>query len=127
MNVVIDTNVLVSALLNPNGLPAKILQFIFEQKIKLLCDNRIFLEYHKVLQRKKFHFDNGLIVYLLNFIKIEAKFIDNVMPQDVMFNDEDDKKFYEVFKTGQAHFLITGNIKHFPKEKGIITLTEFFQ
>ena len=37
MNVVIDTNVIVSALLNANGLPAKILQLVFERKIKIFC------------------------------------------------------------------------------------------
>ena len=125
MNVVIDTNVLVSALLNANGLPAKIMRLVFERKIRLLCDRRIFAEYHNVLHRDKFHFDNGLVAYLLNFIKIEAIFIE-ATEQNTVFNDDDDKKFYEVFKTAQAEFLITGNMKHFPKEKGIVTPAEFY-
>ena len=54
MNVVIDTNVLVSALLNANGLPAKIIRFVFERKIKLFCDKRILAEYQHVLRRDKF-------------------------------------------------------------------------
>ena len=41
--------------------------------------------------------------------------------------DETDKKFYEVFKFGKAKYLITGNIKHFPKEKGLVTPKEFFE
>ena len=69
-------------------------------------------------------FDNGLIAYLLNFIEFEATFIE-AAEQNAVFNDDDDKKFYEVFKTAQAEFLITGNIKHFPKEKGIVTPAEF--
>jgi len=124
MNVVIDTNVFISALLNANGLPSKILQLVFERKIKLLCDRRIFAEYQNVLRRDKFHFDNKLIVYLLDFIESEAEFIE-VIEQNIVFNDDDDKKFYEVFKTAQAKFLITGNIKHFPKEEGIVMPTEF--
>jgi len=126
INAVIDTNVIVSALLNTNGLPAKILQLVFESKIKLICDKRIFAEYRNVLSREKFHFDNGLIFYLLSFVEAEAMFVDAV-PQNIMFNDQDDKKFYEVFKTAQADFLITGNIKHFPKEKAIVTPSEFLQ
>jgi putative PIN family toxin of toxin-antitoxin system len=125
INVVIDTNVIVSALLNANGLPAKILRLVFERKVKILCDTRIFAGYQNVLCRRKFHFDSGLIVYLLDFIKIEAIFVDAI-PQSILFNDEDDKKFYEVFKTTQADFLITGNIKHFPKERGIITPAELY-
>ena len=125
MNVVIDTNVLVSALLNANGLPAKILRLVLERKIKLFYDNRMVTEYRTVLRRDKFHFDNGLIIYLLNFIESEAIHI-QAIEQNAIFNDEDDKKFYDVFKTAQAEFLITGNIKHFPKEKGIVTPSEFF-
>ncbi|MDR1729780.1 MAG: putative toxin-antitoxin system toxin component, PIN family [Prevotellaceae bacterium] len=48
MNVVIDTDVLVSALLNTNGLPEKILQFVLECTIKLFCDTRILTEYRNV-------------------------------------------------------------------------------
>ena len=45
MKVVVDTNVIVSALLNPNGPPAKILSLILNGKAKLLYDNRILFEY----------------------------------------------------------------------------------
>jgi predicted nucleic acid-binding protein len=41
------------------------------------------------------------------------------------FTDETDKKFYEVYKSGRAQYLITGNIKHFPKEDNIIIPKDF--
>ncbi|MDR0585773.1 MAG: hypothetical protein LBG26_00885 [Treponema sp.] len=49
------------------------------------------------------------------------------IPQNIKFADEDDKIFYELYKSGEAIFLITGNIKHFPKEKNIITPREFIE
>ncbi len=90
MKIVLDTNVLISSLLNPNGNPAKILNLILSLKIILLFDNRIINEYYNVLKREKFQ-----------------------------FSDEDDKKFYEVF-ISSTDYLVTGNINHFPKEKLIV-------
>ena len=53
MKIVLDTNVLVSSLLNPDGSPAKILNLILSEKIILLYDNRILNEYYDVLKREK--------------------------------------------------------------------------
>jgi len=33
--------------------------------------------------------------------------------------------FYELYKSGNVDYLITGNKKHFPNEKGIVTAKEF--
>jgi hypothetical protein len=43
------------------------------------------------------------------------------IPRNVKFADEDDRIFYELYKSGEVGFLIAGNIKHFPKEKNIVT------
>jgi len=43
MKIVVDTNVIVSAFISPNGSPAKVLALILNEKIKILYDNRIIL------------------------------------------------------------------------------------
>ncbi|MCL2196322.1 MAG: putative toxin-antitoxin system toxin component, PIN family [Treponema sp.] len=126
MRVVIDTNVLVSALISANGTPAKILAALLNDKITILYDNRIIFEYLKILSRDIFKFDNEVINELIIYIHHKGEYI-NADYSKVKFEDEIDKKFYEVFKTGFAGFLITGNKKHFPKEKEIVSPKEFIE
>lgn len=126
MKIVLDTNVLVSALINPKGIPSKILNLILNERLIILYDSRIIREYEIVLSRKKFRFQKEMIDPLIDFIKHEGDFI-AAEPLATKFSDEDDKMFLEVAKTGNAKYLITGNIIHFPKEKLIITPKEFIE
>ena len=126
MKIVIDTNVIVSALINSNGMPGKILALVLGGRIKILYDNRIIFEYIDVLSRKNFGFNEEIINDMIDYFKNDGEFI-NSEYSNVMFIDETDKKFYEVFKSGEAEYLITGNIKHFPKEDGIIIPKEFIE
>jgi putative PIN family toxin of toxin-antitoxin system len=126
MKIVLDTNVIVSALINSNGMPGKILALVLGGRIKILYDNRIIFEYIDVLSRKNFGFNEEIINDMIDYFKNDGEFI-NSEYSNVMFIDETDKKFYEVFKSGEAEYLITGNIKHFPKENGIIIPKEFIE
>ena len=124
MKIVLDTNVIVSALLIPLSIPGEILFKVFERKLILVYDNRILLEYIDVLNREKFKLDKALVNLIIDFIKKEGAFFPS-MTINTSFTDKNDKKFYEVFKSAEAQFLITGNLKHFPKEKGIVSPKEF--
>jgi len=124
LKVVVDTNVIVSAQLNTNGPTAKILSLILNGKLHLLYDNRIFFEYIDVLSRKKFGFKAETTSDLIDFFKHEGEYI-NADYSNESFGDEADKKFYEVYKSGDAQYLVTGNRKHFPDDEGIITPGEF--
>ena len=126
MKIVLDTNVLVSGLINPKGVPAKILNLILNEKIIVLYDNRIIREYETVLSRRKFRFEKEIIEPLIDFIKHEGRFI-AADPLRIKFKDEDDKMFLEVAKSGAAEYLITGNIVHFPNEQFIVTPREFIE
>ena len=126
MKAVIDTNVLVSALINTNGTPAKILSLILNGKLKVLYDNRIFFEYSDVLSRKVFGFEPGSIDDLLTYLKNDGEYV-NAEHSKLEFADETDKKFYEVCKSGEAQYLITGNTKHFPKDKQVISPGKFLE
>ena len=126
MKVVVDTNVTVSALINSNGTPAKVLAIILNGKVTILFDNRIIFEYKEVLSRKDFGFNAETVNDLIDFFKHEGEFI-SAEHEKIKFHDAADKKFYEVFKSAKAHYLITGNTKHFPKEKGIVTPRDFLE
>ena len=126
MKVVINTNVIVSALMNPNGVPARILALLLNGRVKVQYDNRIISEYIAVLSRKEFRFDPEIIRNLIGYFRSDEEYVNADIAQ-TQFADETDKKFYEVHKSGGAQYLITGNTRHFPKEESIVTPREFVE
>ena len=125
MLIVIDTNVLVSALWSKNSNPAKLLYLVFEGTLKPCYDYRILEEYWEVLKRPKFKFSESDIQNLLEGIKSTGISV-VAKPISARFEDEEDKKFYEVAKFCNAK-LITGNLKHFPKDDYIMSVSEFLE
>lgn len=125
MLVVIDTNILVSALWSRNGVPARVLSMIISGTIIPCYDYRILSEYRDVLTRPKFKFSVGEVNALLEWIADNGQSV-IAEPLNVDFTDEADKKFYEVAKFCQAK-LITGNIKHFPNDEWVLTVSEFLE
>ncbi|MDR1419537.1 MAG: putative toxin-antitoxin system toxin component, PIN family [Treponema sp.] len=124
MKIVLDTNVIVSALINSNGIPGKIVALILNGRIKILYDNRIIFEYIDVLSRKDFGFNKEIIHDVIDYFRNDGEYI-NSEYSNINFIDDTDKKFYEIFKSGEAEYLVTGNIKHFPKENGIELFNNF--
>ena len=130
----LDTNVLVSALWCKDGKPAFIVQKVLLQELTLCYDYRIMSEYVGVLHRDKFTFAPSEVEEILN--AIEATGISVVPDQDkqdittidndIIFNDEDDRAFYDVAKFCNAT-LITGNKRHYPDEEFIKTPAEFYE
>lgn len=125
MQVVIDTNILVSALWSKNGAPARIISMVINGSLVPCYDYRILSEYREVLRRPKFRFSNGEINSLLDWIESSGRSV-VADPIEENFTDEADKKFYEVAKFCQAK-LITGNIKHFPQDPLVVTVAEFLE
>lgn len=124
MRMVLDTNVLVSGLLNPNGPPAAILNLLVNGKIRLLYDNRILQEYSEVLRRDKFGFNKESIDVLINYFQDVGEFI-SAEPTNREFDDENDRIFHEVMITGEANYLVSGNLVHYPKSNKIIDPRRF--
>jgi predicted nucleic acid-binding protein len=56
MRIVLDTNILVSALLSPFRPPARALDLVLSDEIRLACDDRLMAEYRQVLARPRFGF-----------------------------------------------------------------------
>lgn len=116
MRVILDTNILVSALITPFGNPAKILDMVLFGELQVLYDDRILYEYREVLLRPKFGFEKKDVDELLTFIEAEG-FKITAVPVNETLVDEDDIPFIEVAISGKAEALITGNKRHF-KVKG---------
>ena len=123
---VIDTNVLVSAMLKWNSVPGSILELVFAGPIVPLLHKEIVDEYKEVLSRPKFHLTNDIIEDVLTELREKGIFVDSEeLP--IEFQDSKDAIFYEVVmeerKTEDA-YLITGNIKHFPNKPFVVTPKE---
>jgi putative PIN family toxin of toxin-antitoxin system len=123
--VVLDTNVLVSALWSNNGNPHEIVKSIFTNEITPYYNDDIIEEYHEVLSRTKLKFPEDKVESLMQEIKnngVKA----NSVTSNLTFADESDRKFYDIAKTNEAT-LITGNLKHYPCESFIMNPSDFLQ
>jgi putative PIN family toxin of toxin-antitoxin system len=125
---VIDTNVLVSALISSHDDAATVLvvEKIFSGEVIPLFNDEIIKEYNDVLRREKFHFSNKTVNILLQAIE---KYGEHVVPTPTgeLLPDMKDLPFYEVVVEKQEDnaYLITGNMKHFPLKPFIVTPKEF--
>jgi putative PIN family toxin of toxin-antitoxin system len=120
---VLDTNILVSALWTPRGNPARILALMPLGKIIPCYNYQIIEEYRAVLERPKLKFSESKTGELLR--DIERYGISVVSETSaVSLPNESDRKFYDTAKICGA-FLITGNIKHYPREPFIVSPAEF--
>ena len=120
---VIDTNVLVSTLFSRfgNSNPGIIINQVLEGNITPLVNASILQEYREVLSRSKFNFPERLISALYDaFIELGID-VETEQLDSSLFPDKDDVVFYEVKMAVEDSYLVTGNIKHFPKDPLIVT------
>jgi len=115
MKVVLDTNVLVSALLTPYGPAARVLDAVLAGRLVLVFDDRILCEYEEVRMRSQFGFSPQDVKALLDFFRSEGVAV-VAPPLKVELPDPDDLMFVEVALAGKANAIVTGNKKHFPAE-----------
>jgi putative PIN family toxin of toxin-antitoxin system len=113
MNIVLDTNVLVSGLLSPFGSPGEIVRMVSSGKLILSFDARILSEYIEVLLRPKFKFDKDKVIAFLDYIMSNGQTVSS-SPLSHSLPDHDDEPFLEVAIAGKAACLVTGNLGHFP-------------
>lgn len=123
---VIDTNVLVSALIthNPEAATAKVVSILLEQGFVPMYDADIIAEYQDVLHRGKFPIRPDVADALISYIienGVEASRFNFTEPMP----DEDDRVFYEVSLSNNDSFLVTGNLKHYPTTPNVVTPAVF--
>ena len=126
MNIVLDTNVLVSALWSADSKPGYIVNAVIAGRFTACYDYRILEEYEKVLRRPKFGFTLWEVDYLLEPIVRNGLSVIPEPLKNVEFTDESDRKFLEVARHCGA-VLVTGNMKHYPADKRVMTVTEFYE
>jgi putative PIN family toxin of toxin-antitoxin system len=113
VKIVLDTNVLISALLKPSSKPAAILRLIINGQLQIAFDTRILTEYREVLQRPRFHFTSAQITALLDFFEKDGV-LSVGAPLNKGLPDPADEPFLEVAFSAGVEALITGNKRHFP-------------
>jgi uncharacterized protein len=123
MNIVLDTNVLVSALLSPFQAPGRILDLILAGDLHIVFDDRVMAEYRAVLLRPKFGFDRRNVEELLEECTGNGHFL-MAPPLRLDLPDPADAMFIELAFAAQAP-LVTGNTRHFPSDRsqGILVLS----
>ena len=125
---VYDTNVIVSAILKPGSIPASLVGLAMEGSVKLFLTPEILEEYREVLKRPKFAFDPSSVDAFLQDIEKAAGMVYPTKRVRCAL-DEPDNRFLECAKAAKAHYLVTGNKKHFPfpefKGTKIVSPAEF--
>jgi len=124
MRIVLDTNVLVSGMLSPFGICGEIVRMLTGDELTLCIDSRIIFEYQEVLYRPKFDLDTNNIEIIIEYIENKAENYPTT-PLSVSLPDPDDNPFMEVAISAKVDCLITGNLRHFPKNNrfGIAVLS----
>ncbi len=116
MKVVLDTNVIVSGLLQAFGPSGEIVRMVSSGELRLCYDARTFSEYKEVLLRPKFSFNPTDVEDLLTQIKA-CGFIVAATPLNSHLPDPNDEPFLEIALAGKTQCLVTGNSKHYPLKK----------
>jgi len=121
--IVLDTNVLVSALMSKLGNPAKIYRMFLSETVLIVFSDEIMDEYIDVLHRPHLKLSSDDVNKVINAIKLFGECIEPV-PSTFPMIDEDDRIFYDVANSAGA-YLITGNKRHYPDEPFIFTPADF--
>lgn len=114
LRLVIDTNIVVSAALNKNGLQRTVLLIATTRPVRLYVSEPIIEEYSRVLARPYLQISKGLRQQLLQLIKNRSRVVVPRRRIEAAL-DPDDNMFLECADAARADYLVTGNLKHFPK------------
>jgi putative PIN family toxin of toxin-antitoxin system len=114
IRVVIDTNILVSALLQPEGLPAAVLTLAFSGDVQLCISEAIYAEYDEVVRRPRFKRSADVIEGMLRSIRKLGHWVTPSILVDEC-TDPDDNMFLECAQAAAADYVVTGNLRHFPE------------
>ncbi|MCR5713065.1 MAG: putative toxin-antitoxin system toxin component, PIN family [Prevotella sp.] len=128
IKAVIDTNVIVSAYITKNleAATSKVWEAVLQNKLTPIYNEEILNEYSEVLHREKFGIPEHLIIWALDKIVTNGVRGERIL-SDEFFPDSKDVVFYEVALSKEDAYLVTGNIKHFPKKPIVVTPAEMLE
>lgn len=117
MKVVLDTNVIVSAVLTAHGVCAQILDMLTDGVFGIYVDDRILEEYDSVLRRPQLHLMPDDAAEMLEWIRSVSEPV-GAVPLSVELPDPGDMPLLEVAASAGA-ILVTGNTRHYPKRSRV--------
>ena len=129
IRVVLDTNVVVSAHINLEGLEASVLDLVFQKRLQLFLSDPVLAEYGLVLRREKIHLDRLRVERSLMAIRNIATIVEPTHSVSAAA-DPADNRFLECAQAASADYLVTGNKRHFPKRWGktkVVNAREFLE
>ena len=115
--VVLDTNIVVSAVLVPSGTQAAILTLALTGRIALYVSAPVLGEYEEVLRRPRLKLQPRQIDAAMAAIRKVAHLVQPAKTVSVSPH-ESDNRFLECAEAAQADWLVTGNTRHFPQSHG---------
>ena len=121
MRAVIDTNVIVSGMLNGAGTPGKIVDAVLRGEITVAHSDLILDEYREVLHRGKFAFNLADIRAFLDAVESDGEFV-ALVASTMPLPDPKDRPFMDVALYAACP-VVTGNGKHFPASTGVTILS----
>ena len=131
LRVVIDTNVIVSAMLVKGCVPALVLGLALDNKIQFYYSQALMAEYKRVLGRRKFKFRREDVDEILDKIEHTGTEVFPVGTIDFIIRDPADNRILEASQEARADYLVTGNKKHFPfakfKKTKVVSPREFLE
>lgn len=113
MRVVLDTNIIVSALIQPLGPPAQVFLLVLGDTVQMCVSGSVFAEYEEVIRRPRFRRTEETIVSALETIRRKAFWVKALEPVRAC-SDPDDDVFLECAQASGASYLVTGNVRDFP-------------
>ena len=123
IRVVVDTNVLVSALLQPLGQPARVFMHALNSSIQMCVSNDVYREYEEVIRRPRLRRDEETIVETLRLIRERGFWVQPTRAVRAC-SDPDDDIMLECANAAEARYVVTGNLKDFPVTwEGVLVVT----
>ncbi|MGE0424665.1 MAG: putative toxin-antitoxin system toxin component, PIN family [Reyranellaceae bacterium] len=112
--LVLDTNVIISAVLKPNGNEAWVVRYALQPPAALFVTDAILAEYAEVLARPKFKFGRDLVQKFLADLSAVAHRVEPTPGIAFCVKDPDDNAFVACADAASATYLVTGNIGDYP-------------
>jgi putative PIN family toxin of toxin-antitoxin system len=106
--IVLDTNVLISAILF-GGKPRKVLDLVISGSIDCTLSTAILDELKGVLERPKFGFSANACLHIIEELHGICDIISPSVSVDVISSDPDDNRILECAVEAHAHFIVSGD------------------
>ena len=119
MQIVIDTNIIVSAYLSGSCKSRTFLDKVYAGDYDVIVSETILSEYERVLSYPKFGFEDSTKDFIIEWFRENAIIVEineNEIVSEMEERDITDKPFYLLARATKS-LLVTGNVKHYPVEE----------